>query len=425
MLEILERREMLHNHTPTLSPKLSQRQLKGYIGFDPTAPSLHIGNLATVMLLKHFQLAGHSPIILVGGATGMIGDPAGKNAERQLLDEDVLRFNEQGIKTQLSRFLDFETKLNPAVVVNNYAWFKDFKVLPFLREIGKSLTINYMLAKDSVKTRLESGLSFTEFSYQMLQAYDFYHLHKNYGVELQMGGSDQWGNITTGIELIRRLTGKEVEGLTCPLITRRDGQKFGKSEGLNIWLDAGRTSPYKFYQYWLNVSDEDAPNLLRIFTLLEPEVITALEAEHLLRPEARLLQKRLAQEVTIMVHGEQAYQTARAASAILFGKSTQEQLKQLDNQTLLEVLEGVPTIRITRAEWLNLASIPDLLGPQTAYRIFESKGQANRMLKGGGVSINKIKLNLQTRIEDLSLLNERYLLVQKGKKNYFLILVES
>ncbi len=428
ILETLKWRGMLHDFTPNLEKVFKTKRVRGYIGFDPTASSLHIGNLATVMLLKHLQLAGHIPIVLIGGATGMVGDPSGKKTERQLLDEETLRFNEAQMKIQLAQFLDFETKINPAKMVNNYDWFKSYNYLDFLRDVGKHISVGYMLTKDSVKNRLETGLSFTEFSYQLLQGYDFYYLYKHEGVDLQMGGSDQWGNITTGIELIRKMSDKEERGahaLTCPLITKADGQKFGKSEGGNIWLDPKLTSAYKFYQFWLNTSDEDAPKLLKVFTLFNQEDIKNLEHEHDSAPHNRILQKRLSQEVTTMVHGKLACQKAIESSTILFSKSVDDPLQNIDEQTLLEVFEGVPTIHISFATWDNTESMSSLLSLETQNLIFKSKGEASRMIKGGGVRINQKKIVLNTPLSGFRLLQNKYLLVQKGKKNYFLISVNK
>ncbi|MCC5945853.1 MAG: tyrosine--tRNA ligase [Bernardetiaceae bacterium] len=419
LIEELKWRGMLQDFTPQTEAQLQKEVTTAYIGFDPTAASLHIGNLATVMLLVHLQRAGHKPIALVGGATGMIGDPSGKSQERNLLDEAQLRHNQNCIEAQLRRFLDFDSAENAAEIVNNYDWMKEFSFLRFLREVGKHLTVNYMMAKDSVKKRLETGISFTEFSYQLLQAYDFYHLHQHKNVKLQMGGSDQWGNITSGTELIRRMSGGEAHALTCPLLTKSDGSKFGKSEGGNIWLDADMTSPYKFYQFWLNTADDEAPRLLRVFTLLPREEIERIEAEHAEAPHLRLMQKTVAEEVTTMIHGEAALAQAKEATEILFGKNVTQALKNADERTLLEVFEGVPHIKITATEWNALDDIFSLLSHQEG--VFKSKGEARRMIKSGGVSINKEKISENTAPHDLELLQNKYLLVQRGKKNYFLI----
>lgn len=416
-------RGMIHDIMPGTEEQLQKEMTSAYIGFDPTAASLHIGNLATIMLLKHFQLAGHKPFALVGGATGMIGDPTGKSEERNLLDENVLRHNQECIKIQLGKFLDFDSGENAAMMVNNYDWFKGLGFLEFLREAGKHITVNYMTAKDSVKKRLETGLSFTEFSYQLLQGYDFYWLYKNREVKLQMGGSDQWGNITTGTEFIRRKAGGEAFALTTPLITKADGSKFGKSESGNIWLDAEMTSPYQFYQFWLNCSDEDSHKLIRIFTLLSKEEINALEEEHAIAPHQRMLQKTMAKDITIRVHSEDEYTMAVKASEILFGKSTTEDLNMLNEKTLLAVFEGVPQVDITKDALRSAAEVVELLSETTKGIIFSSKGEARRMIKGGGVSINKLKITETTPQSDFKLLQDKYLLVQKGKKNYYLVRV--
>lgn len=421
----LKWRGMIHDITPGTEEQLKKEMTCGYIGFDPTAASLHIGNLATIMLLKHFQLAGHKPIALVGGATGMIGDPTGKSEERKVLDEAVLKKNQAGIKKQLEKFLDFDTKENAAEMVNNYDWFKEFGFLEFLGEAGRHITVNYMMAKDSVKKRLETGLSFTEFSYQLLQGYDYYWLYTHKQAKLQMGGSDQWGNITTGTEFIRRKAGGEAYALTTPLVTKADGTKFGKSESGNVWLDPELTSPYHFYQFWLNCSDEDAHKLIRVFTLLSKAAIEALEISHAENPSERILQKAIAQDVTIRVHSLEDYEMAVKASSILFGKSTTEDLAQLNEQTLLQVFEGVPQVTITDHEFKTVTNVTDLLSEVTQGIIFSSKGEARRMIKGGGVSINKMKLSSPDQEAESDLLQGKYLLVQKGKKNYFLIKVEA
>lgn len=421
----LKWRGMIHDMIPGTEEQLKKEMTTAYIGFDPTASSLHIGNLATIMLLKHFQLAGHKPIALVGGATGMIGDPTGKSEERNLLDEEALRKNQEGIKNQLKKFLDFDAAENAAELVNNYDWIKEFSFLEFLREAGKHITVNYMMAKDSVKKRLETGLSFTEFSYQLLQGYDYYWLYTHKEVKLQMGGSDQWGNITTGTEFIRRKAGGEAYALTTPLVTKADGSKFGKSESGNVWLDPEMTSPYQFYQFWLNCSDEDAHKLIRVFTLLPKEEIEALEAAHAENPNERILQKAIAQDVTTRVHSEEDYAMAIRASSILFGKSTTEDLAQLNEKILLQVFEGVPQVTISSEEFKGAQNVTDLVSEITQGTIFSSKGEARRMIKGGGVSINKQKLSSPDQLPEYELLQQKYLLVQKGKKNYFLIKVEG
>lgn len=420
-IEELRWRGMIHDMMPGTEEQLKKEMTTAYIGFDPTAKSLHIGNLATIMLLKHFQLAGHKPIALVGGATGMIGDPSFKADERKFLDEGTLQENLEGIKKQLSRFLDFNSGANSAEIVNNYDWMKDFSFLGFLRDAGKHITVNYMMAKDSVKKRLETGLSFTEFSYQLLQGYDFYHLYMHKNVKLQMGGSDQWGNITTGTEYIRRKAAGEAFALTTPLVTKADGTKFGKSEGGNVWLDPEMTSPYKFYQFWLNVSDEDAPKLIRVFTLLSRKEIENLEAEHAHAPHLRVLQKALAKDITIRVHSEEDYKTAVKASELLFGKSTTEDLESIDEKTLLSVFEGVPQVEVTKEALQSVENITEFLAETTKGEIFPSKGEARKMIQGGGVSVNKEKVLATDRKVDYRLLQDKYLLVQKGKKNYFLI----
>jgi tyrosyl-tRNA synthetase len=420
-IEELSWRGMIHDVMPGTEEYLNKHLTAGYIGFDPTAASLHIGNLATIMLLKHFQLAGHKPIALVGGATGMIGDPSGKSAEREFLSEETLKFNQISIKKQLEKFLEFHSGANAAEIVNNYDWFRNISFLDFLREAGKHLTVNYMMAKDSVKKRLETGISFTEFSYQLLQGFDFYYLYKHKNVRLQMGGSDQWGNITAGTELIRRKDSGEAFALTAPLITKADGTKFGKSEGGNIWLDASLTSPYQFYQFWLNVSDEDATKLIRVYTLLDKSTIETLEAEHAQAPHNRLLQKSLAKEVIIMVHSEEEYQKAVEASEILFGKGTTETLQSLDESTLLAVFDGVPQVEIKK-EALQ-TDIASFLSSYTQSLIFPSKSEARRMISGGGVSINKIKVDNADQEMRFQLLQDKYLIVQKGRRNYYLVRV--
>ncbi len=420
-IEELKWRGMIHDVMPGTEEQLQKEMTNGYIGFDPTADSLHIGNLVPVMLLMHFQRCGHKPYVLVGGATGMVGDPSGKSEERNLLSEDVLNHNLEGQKNQLMKFLNFSDGENKAELVNNYDWFKDFTFLDFIRDVGKHITINYMLAKDSVKNRLEKGMSFTEFTYQLVQGYDFYWLYKNKNCKLQLGGSDQWGNIVTGTELIRRKAQGEAFALTCPLITKADGSKFGKSEGGNVWLDPKRTSPYKFYQYWLNVSDEDAVNFIKFFTLFAKEEIDALISEHNEAPHLRVLQKALAKDVTIRVHSEEDYNAAIEASQILFGKGTTETLKNLSEDVLLSVFEGVPQSEISKLDIEAGIGIIDFLVEKTA--IFKSNGEARRMLKDNGVSINKAKVKDNYTVEIKDLLNGKYILVQKGKKNYFLVKV--
>ncbi|MFZ4704864.1 MAG: tyrosine--tRNA ligase [Bacteroidales bacterium] len=420
-IEELRWRGMLQDIMPGTEELLNQEIVKGYIGFDPTSDSLGVGNLVQVMTLLHFQRCGHKPIALVGGATGMVGDPSGKSAERNLLDENTLNHNLAGQRAQLEKFLDFNCGANSAEIVNNYDWFKDFSFLDFIRDVGKHITINYMMAKDSVQKRLESGLSFTEFSYQLVQGYDFYWLWKNMGVKLQLGGSDQWGNIVTGTELIRRKGGGEAFAMTTPLIKKADGTKFGKTESGNLFLDRNKTSPYKFYQFWMNASDADAANYIRIFTIKCREEIEALEAEHASAPHLRILQKAIAEEVTIRVHSMEDYHSAVEASEILFGKGTTETLHKLDEETLLGVFEGVPQCEIAKSEIANPLSIVDFLSEKT--QIFASKGEARRMLKDGGVQVNKQKVGEEFFIDATMLLNNRYILVQKGKKNYYLVKV--
>jgi tyrosyl-tRNA synthetase len=422
-IEELKWRGMIHDVMPGTEERLNKEMASGYIGFDPTAASLTIGNLVSIMLLVHFQKAGHKPVALIGGATGMIGDPSGKAEERKLLSEETLRHNQESQKKQLSKFLDFNSGKNAAELVNNYDWFKDFKFLDFLRDVGKHLTVNYMMAKDSVKNRLETGISFTEFSYQLLQGYDFLHLYKEKKCILQMGGSDQWGNITAGTELIRRMDGGEAFALTSPLITKADGTKFGKSESGNVWLDPEMTSPYKFYQFWLNASDEDAAKWIKIFTLLGKEEIEKLIQEHQKEPHLRILQKALAKDVTVRVHSEEDYDTAVKASEILFGKSTTDDLKSINEATLLSVFEGVPQVDLKKDEYLSTQNVTDLLSTTTQSLIFPSKGEARKMISGGGVSINKNKIESPDQKVDFELLQKKYLLVQKGKKNYFLVKV--
>ena len=427
-VEELRWRGMIHDMMPGTEEQLQKEMTSAYVGIDPTADSLHIGHLVSVMMLKHLQRAGHRPIALVGGATGMIGDPSMKSAERNLLDEATLRHNQESIKKQLSKFLDFDSDApNAAKLVNNYDWMKEYTFLNFIRDIGKHLTVNYMMAKDSVKKRLSSessvGMSFTEFSYQLLQGYDFLFLYQNEGCRLQMGGSYQWGNITTGTELIRRKTGGEAFALTCPLITKADGGKFGKTESGNVWLDRRYTSPYKFYQFWLNVSDADAARYIKIFTDLSKEEIAALEEEQAAAAHLRPLQKRLAKEITVMVHSLEDYEAAVEASNILFGNSTHESLMKLDEDTLLAVFEGVPQFEISRDELSAGVKAIDLLTEKAA--VFASKGEMRKLVQSGGISINKEKLaDAEAVIDCSSLLNEKYLLVQRGKKNYYLLIAK-
>ena len=423
----LQWRGMLHDSMPTTEEHLLESMRSAYVGFDPTSDSLHIGNLVPIMLLAHFQRCGHKPIALVGGATGMIGDPSGKSAERNLLDEKTLRYNQEAIKSQLSHFLDFSSnEENAAVLVNNYDWMKDFSFLEFIRDVGKHITVNYMMAKDSVKNRISSeskdGMSFTEFTYQLVQGYDFLHLYQNNNASIQMGGSDQWGNITTGTELIRRIGGGKGYAITCPLITKSDGTKFGKSEGGNVWLDGKRTSPYKFYQYWLNASDEDAEKYIKIFTFLDKEIIDALILEHKETPHARLLQKKIGEEVTLLVHGKVAYENAIQASNILFGKSTASDLKSLDEQTFLDVFDGVPQAKVAFAD---IEEGLDMIGALAAKTNFlASNGDARRALKENAISVNKEKVKEDFTISKEDLIANKYVLLQRGKKTYYLLVVE-
>jgi len=427
-VEDLKWRGMLHDLMHETEEQLQKEFTVAYLGIDPTADSLHIGHLVGVMVLKHFQLAGHKPIALIGGATGMIGDPSGKSEERNLLNELTLRHNQKCIKKQLAKFLDFETDApNSAVLVNNYDWMKDISFLDFIRDIGKHITVNYMMAKDSVKKRLgadsKEGMSFTEFTYQLVQGYDFLWLYQHMNCKLQMGGSDQWGNITTGTELIRRKAGGEAFALTVPLITKADGTKFGKTEHGNVWLDPERTTPYQFYQFWLNASDEEAEKYIKIFTILGREEIENLIKEHQKVPHERILQKRLAEEVTTMVHSREDYEMAMEASQILFGKGTAEQLLKLDEKTLLSVFEGVPQFNISKAELTNGINILDLLAEKT--NVFPSKGELRRTIKGNGLSINKQKVTDEACIiNSRFLIGGKYILAQKGKKNYSLIIAE-
>jgi tyrosyl-tRNA synthetase len=418
-------RGMIHDITPGAEDQLNKEMTAGYIGFDPTADSLHIGNLVQIMTLVHFQNAGHKPFALVGGATGMVGDPSGKSVERNLLSEDVLQHNQACVKKQLEKFLNFEEGANKAEMVNNYDWFKDFKFLDFIRDVGKHITVNYMMAKDSVQKRLETGLSFTEFSYQLVQGYDYYWLHQHKNCKIQMGGSDQWGNIVTGTELIRRKGNGDAYALTTPLIKKADGTKFGKTEQGNVWLDPKKTSPYKFYQYWLNASDEDAINFIKIFTTKKKEEIDALIIEHSQAMHLRKLQAELAKDITTRVHSRADYEAAVKASAILFGNSVTEDLESLDEETLLSVLEGVPQSAISKSAFAALTNITDLLSEATGGTIFPSKGEARKMIQGGGVSINKAKVTDPALKPAFKLLHGKFLLAQKGKKNYYLIEVKD
>lgn len=419
-VEQLTWRNMIHSIMPGSQEELNKGMACSYVGVDPTADSLHIGHLVSIMMQTHFQACGHKPLIVVGGATGMIGDPSFKSAERVLLTPDIIDHNVKCIKKQLEHFLDFEDdKPNSAVLLNNYDWTKQWSFIDFVREIGKHITVNYMMAKDSVKKRIETGISFTEFSYQLLQGYDFLHLYKEYNCKFQFGGSDQWGNITTGTELIKRVTNGEAFAITCPLITKSDGKKFGKTEKGNIWLDRNKTTPYTFYQFWMNLSDEDAKRFIRIFTLLSQEEILSLEIEHDKNPEQRLLQKALAKDITIRVHSQKDYQAAIEASNILFGKATKENLTNLDEATFLSVFEGVPTYTLAKTEIEKGLTIVDLLAQNT--QILSSKSEARRELKANSISINKEKIDENYITSTNSLINNKYILVQKGKKNYFII----
>jgi tyrosyl-tRNA synthetase len=419
-IQELRWRGMLHDMMPGTEEQLAKESTAGYIGFDPTADSLHIGHLVQIMTLVQFQRCGHKPVALVGGATGMVGDPSGKSAERNLLSEDVLRHNEACVKAQLERFLDFSKGASGAEMVNNYDWFKEFRFLDFIRDVGKHITINYMMAKDSVQNRLESGLSFTEFTYQLVQGYDFYWLYQNKNCKLQMGGSDQWGNIVTGTELIRRKAQGEAFALTTQLIKKADGTKFGKTEGGNVWLDRKRTSPYQFYQYWLNVADSDAPNLIRQFTLKEQEEVNALVAGHAAAPHLRHLQKALAEDVTTRVHGADALQKAQETTDILFGSSF-EDFKKLKGEEIEDAFDASLTFRVDRGLFESEVDVVGLLGERTS--IYASKGEARKAIQGNGVSINKEKINLERKLSKQDLLYGKYVLAQKGKKNYYLIVV--
>lgn len=422
----LEWRGMIHDMIPGTEEALQKGMVSGYVGIDPTADSLHIGHLVGIMMLRHLQRSGHRPIALIGGATGMIGDPSGKSKERNLLDEETLRHNQACIKKQLEKFLDFDSDAdNAAVLVNNYDWMKDYSFLDFIRDVGKHITVNYMMAKESVKKRLEAnaieGLSFTEFSYQLLQGYDYLHLYQTENVRLQLGGSDQWGNITTGVELIRRVLGEsDALAVTCPLITKADGGKFGKSESGNVWLDRRYTTPYKFYQFWFNVSDEDAKKYIRIFTDLSKEEIEALEAEHDKAPHERLLQRRLSEEITVMVHSREDYDTAVRASEILFGNATKETLSSIDEETFLSVFDGVPMAEVSKSDFDGSTGLLDLLVSKCGF--FKSNGELRKLIQSGGISINKEKISdpqYMPTTDDL--VEGSYMLVQKGKKNYFLV----
>ena len=424
LVEELRWRGMIHDIMPGTEELLLKEKVSGYIGFDPTSDSLHIGSLAQIMLLTFFQRAGHKPIALVGGATGMIGDPSGKSEERNLLTEEIIRHNEACIKKQLEKFLDFASANNPAELVNNYDWFKNIHTINFLRDVGKHLSINYLMSKGFIKDRLakEQELSFTEFNYILMQSYDFLWLYENKNCKLQMGGSDQWGNITAGAELIRKKIRGEAFALTIPLVTKPDGSKFGKTETGNVWLDAKKTSPYKFYQFWLNVSDEEAKKYVRIFTFRNKEEIESLDAEHSKAPHLRILQKELSKDVTVMVHSEKDFQQALEASEILFGKGTTESLKKLTEEIFLSVFEGVPQFTISKSELEAGLNIIDFLSEKTG--IFKSKGEARRMLQGGGVSINKNKVDESASVSSADLLNGKYILAQKGKKDYFIVMAK-
>ncbi|MDO5105454.1 tyrosine--tRNA ligase [Capnocytophaga sp.] len=426
-IQELQWRGMIQDIMPETEQHLLESVRSAYVGIDPTADSLHIGHLVGVMMLKHFQNCGHKPYALVGGATGMVGDPSGKSAERNLLTNEVLEHNINGIKKQLAKFLDFESEAeNAAILVNNYDWMKDFSFLSFIRDIGKHITVNYMMAKDSVKKRFDpkentEGMSFTEFSYQLLQGYDFLHLYRENGLTLQMGGSDQWGNITTGTELIRRIAGGKAYAMTCPLITKADGTKFGKSEGGNIWLDPEKTSPYKFYQYWLNTSDADAEKYIKIFTMLTQEEVAELTKQHHEAPHLRALQKKLAEEITVMVHSREEYENAVKASEILFGNSTSESLKSLDEKTFLDIFEGVPQKEIAKSEVIG-ANIVELLSEKSGF--LKSKGEARRDLTANAISVNKEKVTEAFIASESDLIDGKFILLQKGKKNYFVIVVK-
>lgn len=422
LIDELRWRGMLHDMMPGTEELLNSEMVKGYVGFDPTADSLGVGNLVPIMMLVHLQRAGHKPVALVGGATGMVGDPSGKSAERNLLDIETLQYNQAKQTAQLQKFLDFDCGAQSAEIVNNFDWFKDYGFLNFIRDVGKHISVNYMLAKDSVKNRLENGMSFTEFSYQLIQGYDFYYLWKNQGIKLQMGGSDQWGNITTGTELVRRMGGGEAFGLTTPLIKKADGTKFGKSESGNIWLDAEKTSPYQFYQFWLNAADGDAESYVKIFSLKSQKEIEALIAQHREAPHLRHLQRALAEEITARVHSEADLKNAQEASAILFGNATEDALRRLDEKTLLAVFEGVPQFAVSKNLVASSVGVIDFLAEHT--QVFSSKGEARKMLQANGVSLNKTKIGIDKVISVGDLVQGKYILAQKGKKNYFLIIAE-
>ena len=420
-IQELKWRGMIHDFIPGLEEQLSKESTTAYVGIDPTADSLHIGNLVQIMTMIHFQKNGHKPILLVGGATGMVGDPSGKDSERKLLSEDVIKQNIEGIKKQLLKFLDFDSNKNSAEIINNIDWFKDFSFLDFIRDAGKHITINYMMTKDSVKSRLETGMSFTEFTYQLVQGYDFYYLFKHKNCKVQLGGSDQWGNIVTGTELIRKKERGEAYALTTPLIEKADGSKFGKSDGGNIWLDENKTSAFKFYQFWLNTSDEDVEKYLKIFTLLDQKQISDIMKEQVENPHYRVAQKELAKQVTCLVHSKDKFELALKASSILFGKSTYDDVASLSEKDFLNVFEGVPTYEVSEKNIFK-SYIIDLLSSHTS--VFNSKSEARRMLESNSVSLNKVKITIDKKIENKDLLNDKYLLIQKGKKNYFIIIIK-
>lgn len=416
-------RGLIHDIMPGTEELLNKEMVTAYVGVDPTADSLHVGHLVSIMLLKHLQMAGHKPLLLVGGATGMIGDPSGKSQERNLLSEEVLMHNVQALQLQMERLLDFGPGPNAAEILNNYDWFKNFGFLGFMREVGKHITVNYMLAKDSVQKRLETGLSFTEFSYQLLQGYDFYYLYSHKNCKLQLGGSDQWGNIVTGTELIRRMAGGEAYALTCPLMTKSDGGKFGKTEQGTVWLDPLKTSPYQFYQFWLNASDADVIKWIKIFSLKSPSELDQIIKEHEAEPHRRIAQRALAEELTSRIHSSEELHKALEASEVLFGQGTTEMLRKMSEATILDVFAGVPTITIDAHSYQNTSTIVDLVSTATEGKIFASKGEARKMIEAGGVSINKSKITLSLPIQEIQLLHRSLLVVQKGKKNYFLVKV--